>query len=80
MRGARAIRGGRAAVRTVLYMAAINAMRFNPVIRVFADRLLKAGKRNKVVIVACMRKLLVILNAMVRDRLAWDQLKLVKST
>lgn len=80
MRGVRAIRGGRAAVRTVLYMAAVNAMRFNPVIRVFADRLLKAGKRSKVVIVACMRKLLVILNAMVRERLTWDQLKLVKTT
>jgi transposase len=80
MRGARAIRGGRSAVRTVLSMAAVNAMRFNPVIRVFADRLLKAGKRNKVVIVACMRELLVILNAMVRNRLTWHQLKLVTST
>lgn len=79
MRGVRAIRGGRSAVRTVLYMAAINAMRFNPIIRTFAERLLNAGKRNKVVIVACMRKLLVILNAMVRERITWDQLKLAKS-
>jgi transposase len=78
MKGVRAICGGRAAVRTVLYMAAVNAMRFNPVIRVFAERLTKAGKRGKVVITACMRKLLGILNAMVRDRLTWDQLKLTK--
>lgn len=79
MRGVRAIRGGRTSVRNVLYMAAVNAMRFNPVIRTFADRLIKAGKRSKVVITACMRKLLGILNAMVRDRLTWDQLKLTKT-
>lgn len=79
MRGVRAIRGGRTSVRNVLYMAAVNAMRFNPVIRTFAKRLAKAGKRSKVVITACMRKLLGILNAMVRDRLTWDQLKLTKT-
>jgi transposase len=79
MRGVRAIRGGRAAVRSVLYMAAVNAMRFNPVIRTFAERLAKAGKRGKVVITACMRKLLGILNAMVRDRLTWSQLKLANN-
>ena len=56
------------------------AMRFNPVIRRFAQRLKQAGKLNKVIIVACMRKLLSILNAMIRDDLSWDQLNLVKNT
>jgi transposase len=77
-RGARAIRGGRPSVRTVLYMAALSARTHNPVIRAFADRLTKAGKLAKVVLVACMRKLLVLLNAMLRDRLSWDQLAAVK--
>ena len=78
-RGKRAIRGGRASVRSVLYMATVAAMRFNPVIKRFADRLKQAGKLNKVIIVACMRKLLSILNAMIRDGLSWDQLDLVKN-
>ena len=52
-------------------------MRFNPVIEVFAERLKAAGKKNKVVIVACMRKLAVLLNAMLRDGLEWSQLKVV---
>lgn len=78
MKGKRAIRGGRAAVRSVLYMAAIAAARFNPVIRAFAQRLKAAGKLNKVIIVACMRKLLALLNAMLRDNLPWDQLDVVK--
>ena len=77
--GKRAIRGGRAAVRSVLYMATIAAMRFNPVIHRFAARLKQAGKLNKVIIVASMRKLLTILNAMARDGLRWDQLNLVKN-
>jgi len=77
-RGKRAIRGGRASVRCVLYMATVAAMRCNPVIRVFADRLKKSGKFNKVVITACMRKLLGLLNAMIRDRLNWDQLKVAQ--
>jgi transposase len=76
--GKRAIRGGRTAVRCVLYMAAQAAIRFNPVIRAFSDRLRAAGKANKVRIVACMRKLLTLLNAMVRDDLTWDQLDVVK--
>jgi transposase len=67
--GERHIRGGRAAVREVLYMAALVAKRFNPLIVAFAKRL--AGKKPKVILVACMRKLLVILNAMVRDRQPW---------
>jgi transposase len=76
--GKRTIRGGRTAVRCVLYMATITAMRCNPVIRAFAERLRAAGKVSKVVIVACMRKLLSLLNAMVRDGLAWDELEVVK--
>jgi transposase len=77
-RGPRRIRGGRTAVRCVLYMAALSAMRFNPVIRAFAARLKAAGKAGKVVVVACMRKLLTLINAMVRDGLTWDQLDVVK--
>ena len=64
--------GGRSQVRAVVYMAAIVAMRHNPVIREFYERLLKAGKPKKVAIVACMRKLLTILNAMLRDQSMWD--------
>ncbi|MCA1606174.1 MAG: IS110 family transposase [Acidobacteria bacterium] len=79
MKGTRAIRGGRAAVRSVLYMGAVAAMRFNPIIKAFADRLKKTGKKNKVVIVACMRKLITLLNAMLRDNLSWNQLNLVKA-
>jgi transposase len=77
--GKRSIRGGRASVRSVLYMATIAAIRFNPVIRNFAQRLQKAGKLNKVVITACMHKLLALVNAMVRDQLTWDQLDVVKA-
>lgn len=78
-KGKRRIRGGRASVRGVLYMATIAAMRFNPVIRRFAERLAGGAKLNKVIIVACMRKLLSILNAMIRERITWDQLKLVRN-
>jgi transposase len=78
-KGQRCIRGGRASVRSVLYMASIAALRFNPVIHRFAQRLKQAGKLNKVIIVACMRKLLSILNAMIRDGLNWNQLNLVKN-
>jgi transposase len=67
--GERHIKGGRAVVREVLYMAALVAKRYNPTIAAFAKRL--AGKKPKVIIVACMRKLLVILNAMVRDATDW---------
>ena len=76
--GRRSTRGGRVAVRCVLYMATVAACRFNPVIRAFSDRLKAAGKANKVRIVACMRKLLTLLNAMARDGLTWDQLDVVK--
>jgi transposase len=70
--GRRRIWGGRSAVRSVLYMAALTARRSNPLIREFAKRLEAAGKPFKVVITACMRKLLVILNAMMRDRTNWN--------
>ena len=71
-RGKRSIRGGRANVRSVLYMATLSAIRHNPVIRVFYQRLLDNGKEKMVAVVACMRKLLVILNAMVRDLQPWN--------
>jgi transposase len=64
--------GGRAPVRAVLYMAASVARRFNPAIRSFYDRLLATGKPPKLVLVACMRKLLVMLNAIARDRRPWN--------
>lgn len=70
-RGQRRIRGGRATVRTSLYMAALTGMRFNDKLHAFALRLRKAGKPFKVVITACMRKLLAILNVMVRDGKPW---------
>jgi transposase len=73
MRGKRTIFGGRAQVRCALYMATIVAMRHNRVIRTFYERLLAAGKPKKVAIVACMRKLLTILNAMVRTGKKWDE-------
>jgi len=73
MRGKRTIFGGRAQVRCALYMATIVAMRHNRVIRSFYARLLAAGKPKKVAIVACMRKLLTILNAMVRTGKMFDE-------
>jgi len=79
MKGRRSIFGGRASVRSALYMAAVTAIRCNPVIQAFAERLHKLGKAEKVKIVACMRKLLSLLNAMIRDRLTWDQLNVVKA-
>ena len=72
-RGKRIIFGGRAQVRRVLYMAALSATRFNPVIAAFYQRLVAAGKPKKLALVACMRKLLTILNAMVRSGKPWDE-------
>ena len=72
LRGRRSIRGGRASVRTALYMAALVASRHNPVIRSFYQRLRDAGKPKKVALVACMHKLLTILNAMVHHMTAWQ--------
>lgn len=71
-RGKRAIWGGRAEVRAVLYMATVSAMRCNAVIKAFAERLKKAGKPPKVVIVACMRKLLTIMNSILKNKAPWS--------
>jgi transposase len=71
MRGRRSIYGGRARIRTLLYMAATTAIRCNPVIREFYERLKSRGKPHKVALVACMRKMLTILNAMVRESTPW---------
>lgn len=71
-RGKRMIWGGRANIRSVLYMSATCAMRFNPTIRIFYERLRLAGKLHKVAITACMRKLLVILNTMIKNRTYWS--------
>ena len=70
-RGQRHIRGGRSAVRAKLYMAAWVGCRYNPVLRQFYDRLVAAGKSHKVALVACMHKLLTILNAMIRENKPW---------
>jgi transposase len=67
-KGKRTIQGGRAHIRTVLYMAALTAARCNPVIRPLYERLIARGKTKKVALVACIRKLLTILTAMMRDR------------
>jgi transposase len=71
-KGRRRTRGGRDTVRTTLYMATLSACRFNPPMRAFYRRLLNAGKDKMVAHVAAMRKLLVVLNAVVRDKTAWD--------
>ena len=70
-KGKRSCFGGRAAVRSVLYMAAVTAKRCNPVIMTLAERLEAAGKPYKVIMVACMRKLLTILNTIARTQQAW---------
>jgi transposase len=72
MRGKRAIWGGRPTVRATLYMAAVTAARCNPVIATLYTRLRSAGKPAKVALVACMRKLLTILNAIARDHRSWQ--------
>lgn len=72
LRGKRTIWGGRATVRTALYMAALSAKRHNPVIRRFYERLLADGKAKKVALTACMHKLLTILNAMLKYHTSWN--------
>lgn len=72
IRGQRRIWGGRADVRSVLYMATLSAIRHNPVIREFYQRLVTRGKAKKLALVACMRKLLTILNRMLKDNATWD--------
>jgi transposase len=71
-RGRRSIWGGRARVRAALYMAAVVASRHNPVIKAFYEKLTRAGKAKKVALVACMRKLLVIINTMLKNDSAWN--------
>lgn len=71
-RGKRAIWGGRSRVRATLYMAALVATRYNPVIRAFYQRLCGVGKPKKVALIACMHKLLIILNALLKHNRAWD--------
>lgn len=70
-KGKRMINGGRAHVRATLYMGAVVAMRHNPVIKAFYQRLVERGKSKKLALTACVHKMLVILNAMVRDNLPW---------
>lgn len=72
MRGRRRIWGGRARVRTSLYMPALVGTRWNPILKAFYARLLAAGKPKKVALVACMHKLLIIVNAVIRDGRPWD--------
>lgn len=71
--GHRRIRAGRSGPRTALYLAALNGSRFNPQLKVMYDRLIAAGKPPKVALIAIARKLLTILNAMVRDGTQWQQ-------
>ena len=71
-RGKRTVWGGRSSVRAALYMGTLVATRFNPVIRTFYQRLLEAGKPKKVALTACMRKLLIILNAMLKHNQPWN--------
>jgi transposase len=75
-RGKRRIWGGRARVRAVLYMGALVATRHNPVIKAFYERLLAAGKEKKVALTACMRKLLTILNAMIKQQTKWQDIRM----
>lgn len=71
-RGKRRIWGGRAKIRCVLYMAALVAIRFNPPIKAFYERLIQKGKLKKVAITACMHKLLIFLNAIMRNNQTWQ--------
>jgi len=73
LRGKRRIRGGRHSVRTILFMAALTSIQHNPVIRSFYQHLVAQGKHKKVALTACMRKMITILNAMVRDGTTWDE-------
>jgi len=71
-RGKRFVWGGRADVRAVLYMATVSAIRFNSRIKTLAERLKQAGKPGKVIIVACMRKLLTIMNTILKNNTPWS--------
>ena len=74
LRGKRCVWGGRARVRRALYMAALSATKCNPVVKAFYHRLVAAGKEKKVALTACMRKLLTILNAMVKSQRKWQEI------
>ena len=74
-RGKRQIWGGRGSVRSLMYLATLSALRSNPPIRAFYDHLLSRGKEKKVAIIACMRKFLICLNAMVKNNEPWDENK-----
>jgi len=71
LRGKRRVQGGRAAIRSVLYMATLSALQCNPVIKAFYQKLLAQGKHRKVAITACMRKFITILNTMVKNKTEW---------
>lgn len=71
-RGKRRIWGGRAKIRSVLYMAALVAVCFNPIIKAFYECLLQKGKLNKIALTACMHKLLIVLNAIMKNNRAWQ--------
>ncbi|MDH5233040.1 MAG: IS110 family transposase [Gammaproteobacteria bacterium] len=73
LRGKRRIRGGRATVRTMLYMAMLTSIQHNPVIKRFYQRLVAEGKHKKVALTACIRKMIIILNAMLRDGTNWNE-------
>ncbi len=71
MKGRRRIKGGRAPIRTVLYMGMMSAIQHNPIMKQFYKKLVAQGKHKKVALTACMRKMITILNAMVRDNKEW---------
>jgi len=70
--GKRRVKGGRASVRNVLYMAALSASKYNPVLKAFYQQMIQRGKEKKVALIACMRKLLTFLNAIIRDSESWE--------
>lgn len=76
MSGKRAVWGGRAAVRSALYMAILSAIKFNPAIKHFYQKLLAKGKLKKVAMVACMRKMIITMNAMMRNNMRWDSARI----
>ena len=72
-KGRRAIWGGRARIRSVLYMCVISGICHNPKIKAFYNRLISSGKKHKVAITACMRKLMIILNTMIKNNTCWNE-------
>jgi transposase len=72
-KGKRTIRGGRSSIRTVMFMAMMSAIQFNPVIKATYERLLAVGKAKKVALIACLRKMIVILNSMVKNGTQWNE-------